>query len=155
MKCDSSVSQETISEEGWSVYIVNALTITAADNMAALEISGIGMGVVFAVLASLWLVLILLHRFFGEEPAASEAEPTTSVAQPIVPPTTTVAEPMDTRIPAVVTAAVIHSLGRVPEGIEIRRAAGPSTDRRRTAALVAAALTQLDETPGRIDVRKV
>ncbi len=155
MGYDSSVSEETISEEGWSVYIVNALTITGADNMAALEISAIGMGVVFAVLGSLWLMLILLHKLFGEEPTGSEAEPTTTVTEPIVPTTETAAAPMDARIPAMITAAVIHSLGRVPQSLEIRRAGKASIDRRRTTAVMAAALTQLDESPGRIDVRKV
>ncbi len=137
---------------------VSAITLLASQNLRGLQITGIGVGVVFLVLGLLWLVLLAFHRIFGEDeesvgPAAPE--PGTRV-QPEAP-IETEAPPLDARLSAAITAAVIHALGRIPEAIEIRRGGQPVADRKRTAAVVAAALAHLSETPASasIDIRKV
>ncbi len=106
------------------------------------------------VLGLLFLVLIAFNHLFGEdseEDAPTTAAPVTTTEPEVV----EEAPPLDSRVPAVITAAVVHTLGHTPEGIHIRRAGISTGKSRRTAAIVAAALSQVDKTPDSIDIRKV
>ncbi len=134
---------------------MSALTLLAAEHLRGLQITAVGIGVVFTVLGLLCLVLIAFQYIFGEdkpsEPGAVKPTPSEEPSTPAV----TEAPPLDSRVPAIIIAAVTHVLGRVPENIEIRRAGESRGDGRRTAAIVAATLAHLDETPGSIHIRKV
>ena len=135
---------------------VSAITLLASQNLRGLQITGIGVGVVFLVLGLLWLVLLAFHRIFAEdEDVAGPVGPAPGTQVQPGAPVEAETPPLDARVSAAVTAAVIHALGRVPEAIEIRRGGQPISDGKRTAVVVAAALTHLNGIPASIDIRKV
>ncbi len=130
------------------------LTLAFTIGTNALQITLIGIGVVFLVLGLLWLVLTIMNWLFEERPKVGPPAPDREVQPEKEPAPEFVERPIESRVSAAILAAVIASTGFIPKHIEIRRW-GVDRDRQKTAAVIAATLATLDSTPKAIHIQKV
>ncbi len=144
------------------------VTLLAAQNIDGLQVTVTGLSVVFLVLGLLWLVLTLLNVAF-REPQTQSAQPqpkqreqpepeSTEVAGPTSEPIphTPMAPGIDPRLPAVITAAVVATVGYVPESISIGHM--QSGQRPQVVAAIMAAITShidSDDFPRSVRIQKV
>ncbi|MFO8061270.1 MAG: OadG family protein [Bacillota bacterium] len=154
------------SEGGGTVVSTDIMvTLLAAQNIDSLEVTVTGLSVVFLVLGALWLVLELLNLAFRrpeatppqkEKPAEVAAPAPEPVSVPAVTPREPVAPAVGRVMPAVITAAVVDTLGFIPEQISITRVERGSRPQVIAAVMAAVAShIDIDDLPRLVRIQKV
>ncbi len=139
--------------------IVTAYHVLASisNQAAGLQITVIGLGVVFGVLALLWGVMVLLNLAFREPITQIEPTPPTETEPEAVEepkPAAPEVSRMSPQMIAAVTAAVYAIFGYVPGDMTIRPALGRQ-QKKKVAAMAAAVFSHSDTTSQNITIRKV